>query len=119
MFTYYAYFNCSLCFDYSLAYCRYLDQCQVVFPFTNSLGHPYMATRKNNSIKHTPADVVRYCDAINVSCEAPETAHKNWVKEQGDCINQGPHIQMTMMLHSLLKEASAMLCEGVLGKCTC
>ena len=95
-----------------------MDQCQVVFPFTNSLGHPIMATGKNHSIKHTPSDVVRYCDAINVSCEAPETAHKDWVKEQGGCINQGPHVQLTMMLHSLRKEASAMLCEGVQGKCT-
>ncbi len=105
-------------FYYSLAYCRYLDQCLVVFPFTDSLGPPIMVTGKNHSIKHTPSDVVRYCDAINVSCEAPETAYKNWVKEQGDCINQGPHVQMTMMLHSLRKEASAMLCEGVQGKCT-
>jgi hypothetical protein len=80
-----------------------------VFPFTNSLGHTYIATGKNHSIEHTPADVVRmtevglaleeaiigqlsvgvcgdvrYCDAINVSCEAQETAHRNWVKEQGD-----------------------------------
>jgi hypothetical protein len=58
-----------------------MDQCQVVFPFTNSLGHPYMATGKNHSIKVTPEDTLRYCDAINVSCEAPETEHKNWVKD--------------------------------------
>ncbi len=85
----------------------------------HSLGHPYMAKGKNHSIKHTPVDVVLYGDAINVSCEAPDIAHKNWVKGlQGDCINQGPNFQMTMMLHSLRKD-SAMLCEGVQGKCTC
>ncbi len=45
---------------------------------------------KNDSIKHTPADVVNYCNAINVSCGAPERAeiaHKDWVKQQGDCTN--------------------------------
>ncbi len=40
-----------------------------------------MATGKNHSIKHTPGDVARYGDAINVSCEAPEEAHKDWVKK--------------------------------------
>jgi hypothetical protein len=74
-----------------------------------------MATGKNHSIKHTPTDVVNYGDAINVSCEAPETAHKDWVKEQGVCANQGPHAQFTMMMHSLRKEAAALLCEGVQG----
>ncbi len=52
---------------------------------------------------------------INVSCEAPETVHKDWVKQQGDCSNQGPHVLYTMMMHSLLKEAAALLCEGVQG----
>ncbi len=75
--------------------------------------------KKNHSIKHTPADDVLYYDAINVSCEAPATAHKNWAKEQDYCINQGPQVQMTMMWHPLRKEARAMLCEGVQGKCTC
>ncbi len=55
-------------------------------------------------------------DAINVSCEAPETAYKDWGKEQGDYIHQGPHAQLTMMLHSLSKEASVLLCEGVLSQ---
>jgi len=74
-----------------------------------------MATGKNHSIRHTPGDVARFCDAINVSCDAPEEAHKKWVKEQGVCTNQGPHVQLTLMLHSLRKEASSLLCEAVQG----
>ena len=86
-----------------------------MFPYTNGVGDLIMATGKNHSIKHTPGDVARYCDAINVSCEAPEEAHKDWVKKQGVCTNQGPEAQLSMMLHSLHKEASALLCEAVQG----
>ncbi len=74
-----------------------------------------MATGKNHSTRHTPGDVARYCDAINVSCDAPEEAHKLWVKEQGVCTNQGPQAQLSMMLHSLHKETNALLCEAVQG----
>ena len=69
-----------------------------------------MATGKNHSIIHTPGDIGRYCDAINVSCDPPEDAHKIWVKEQAGGTNQGPQAQLSMMLHSLRKEASALLC---------
>ena len=100
---------------YSFDLFRYQEQCLVVFPFKNKHDHPFMATGKNHSIRHIPTDVINYCDAINTSCEAPETAHKNWVKEQGVCTNQGPHVQLTMMKHSLRKEAAALLCEGVQG----
>jgi len=86
-----------------------------VFPYTNGVGDLIMATGKNHSIKHTPGDVARYCDAINVSCEAPEEAHKDWVKKQGVCTNQGPEAQLSMMLHTLRKEASSLLCEAVQG----
>ena len=74
-----------------------------------------MATGKNHSIQHTPTDVCNYGDAINCSTEAPEEAHKDWVKEQGVCTNQGPHVQKTMMMHSLRKQAGALLCEAVQG----
>ena len=74
-----------------------------------------MATGKNHSIIHTPGDVGRYCNAINVSCDPPEDAHKIWVKEQAGGTNQGPQAQLSMMLHSLRKEASALLCEAVQG----
>ena len=95
---------------------RYLEQCEIVFPFINGHGKPIMATGKNHSIRHTPGDVARYFDAINVSCDAPEEEHKLWVKEQGVCTNQGPQAQLSMMLHSLHKEASALLCKAVHGK---
>ncbi len=76
-----------------------------------------MATGKHHSIRHTPTDVVNYCDTIHASWEAFETAHKDWVKKQGVCMNQGQHIQpeFTMMMNSSLKEAAALLCEGVEG----
>ena len=87
----------------------------VVFPYTNSIGTPIMATGKNHSVIHAPGDVARYCDAINTSCDPPEDAHKRWVKEQGGGTNQGPQAQLSMMLQSLRKEASALLCEAVQG----
>ncbi len=74
-----------------------------------------MATRKVHSIRHTTTDGINYCDAMNASCEALETAQKVWVKEQGVCTNQGPHVQLTMTMHTLGKEAAALLCEGVQG----
>ena len=82
------------------------------FPYTNGNGNPIMATGKNHSIIHTPGDVGRYGEAINMSCDPPEDAHKN---EQGGSTNQGPQAQLSMMLHSLRKEASALLCEAVQG----
>jgi hypothetical protein len=87
-----------------------------VFPYVNGHGTPIMATGKNHSIQHNPGDVARYCDAINTSCDPPENAHKKWVKEQGVCTNQGDQVQLSMMIHSLQKEASSLLCEGIQGK---
>ena len=72
-----------------------------------------MTDGKNHSIIHTPADFAGYGDAIKITCDPPEEAHKTWVKEQGVCTNQGPQVQLSMMLHSLRKEASALLCEAV------
>ena len=77
-----------------------------------------MAIGKNYSMVHTAGDVAQYGDAINIWCDAPEEAHKRWVKEQGVCMNQGPQAQFSMMLHSLCKEASALLGEAVPGN-TC
>ena len=115
---YFAYFAYLTYFTYS-AYFRYLQQCVIVFPYRNGNGNPIMATGKNHSIIHTPGhgpgDVGRYGDAINVSCDPPEDAHKIWAKEQGGGTNQGPQAQLSMMLHSLRKEASALLCEAVQG----
>jgi hypothetical protein len=100
---------------YSFDLFRFQEQCLVVFPFKNKHDHPFMATGKNHSIRHTPADIINYCNGINASCGAPETAHKDWVKEQGVCTNQGPYVQLTMMMHSLSKDAAALLCNGVQG----
>ena len=41
--------------------------------------------------------------------------NKFWVKEPGGNTNQGPEAALSMMMHSLRKEASALLCEGVQG----
>ena len=53
------------------AYYRYLEQCQILFPYANGHGNLITATGKNDNIGHTAGDVARYCDAINVSCHAP------------------------------------------------
>jgi len=61
-----------------------------VFPYTNSRGN-IIETEKNHSIKHAPNDIVKWGDSINMSCEAPETGHKEWVKsvkKQGARTNQ-------------------------------
>ena len=74
-----------------------------------------MATEKVHSVKHTPNDIARFCDYINMSCEGPEGGQKKWVKKQGTKTNQGLEVQLTMMQHSLRKHGSALLCEAVQG----
>ena len=75
-----------------------------------------MATEKVHSVIHSPNDVARFCHYLNSCCEAPEKGHKIWVGQQGEKTNQGPEVQLTMMMHSLRKETSAMLCEAVQGE---
>jgi hypothetical protein len=74
-----------------------------------------MANEKNHSLRHGGGDVAKWADPINMSCDAPENAHKLWIKEQGDCTNQGPAAQLTMLNHTLRKEASELLCEAAQG----
>ena len=74
-----------------------------------------MHNEKNHSLKHGGGDIAKYGDPINMSCDAPEDGHKFWVKEPGGNTNQGPEAALSMMMHSLRKEASALLCEGVQG----
>jgi hypothetical protein len=76
-----------------------------------------MATEKVHSIKHAPNDVVRYGDYVNMSYDGPEGAHRKWASKQGTKTNQGPEVQLSMMMHSLRKEGShgALLCEAVQG----
>ena len=75
-----------------------------------------MATEKVHSVEHIPNDVARYGDYVNMNCNTPETGLKKWVKNQGVKTNQGPEVQFTMVMHSLYKECSALLCEAVQGK---
>jgi hypothetical protein len=75
-----------------------------------------MGTEKVHSVIHSPNDVARFCHYLNHSCEAPEKGHKIWVGQQGEKTNQGPESQLSMMLHSLRKECSSLLCEAVQGK---
>ncbi len=111
--------KCILCILFILCIYHIFSTLQVSGAMSDCVsiyGYPIMATGKNHSIQHTPGDVARYCDAINCSFDPPENAHKKWVEEQGVCTNQGDHVQLSMMIHSLYKEASSLLCKGVQGK---
>ena len=70
---------------------RYFEKCTVVFPFENSHGFNIMDTEKNHNVVHGVPYIARWSDLINMSCEAPETGHKFWIKEPGGCTNQGPN----------------------------
>ena len=106
--------------DYFTLFSRYLQKAPVVFPYTNSLGN-IMETEKNHSLKHAPNDIVnnvKWADSINMSCEAPETGHKDWVKKQGGKTNQGPAVTLCMVQHSRAygsKRIHVLLCEAVQG----
>ena len=93
--------------------------CHDVFPYlteakrTHKPGTHIMLSEKNHSIVHCGDSISNWGDSINMSGEAPETAHKKWIKEQGGQTNQKDSSQVTMMMHSLRKEAAAELCEAV------
>ncbi len=74
-----------------------------------------MATEKVHSLIHAPNDIARFGHYLNYCCEAQEKGHRLWVGLQGAKTNQGPEVQLTMMLHSLRKECSVLVCEGVQG----
>ena len=86
----------------------YFEKCTEVFPYENLLGLNIMHKEKNHSIKHGGGDIAtgKYGDIINMSCETH--GHKFWVKELGGKTNQGPEAALSMMQHSLRKEASAL-----------
>ena len=98
-----------------VVFASYFEKCTEVFPYENMLGFNIMHNEKNHSLKHGGGDIAKYGDPINMSCDAPEDGHKFWVKEPGGNTNQGPETALSMMQHSLRKEASALLCEGVQG----
>ena len=95
----------------------FLKRCKQLFPYTNKSGNCIIETEKMHSIKHAPNDIIRYGDTENTNVEGPENKHKEWVKNQGGKTNQGSSSHRTMMVHTLRKEASALLCEAVQG-CT-
>jgi hypothetical protein len=89
--------------------------CHYVFPY-NKEGKDachIMMNEKNHSIVHCGDTIANWGDSINMSGEAPETAHKKWIKDQGGQTNQKDSSQVTMMKHCILKEAAAELCEAV------
>ena len=85
------------------------------FPYRNKLNNLICDTGKMHSIKYASKDIARWGDTDNTNVEAPELAHKNWIKQQGGKTNQGPAQQKSMMIHTLRKEASALCCEAVQG----
>ena len=94
----------------------FLQRCKELFPYTNKKGNSIVETEKMHSIKHVPNDILRYGNTENLNVEGPENLHKEWVKGQGGKTNQGPTSHKTMMMHSLRKEASALLSEAVQGQ---
>lgn len=94
---------------------RFLRSCVQLFPYRNKLGNLICDTEKMHSIEYAPKDIARWGDTDNTNVEAPELAHKNWIKQQGGKTNQGPAAQKSMMIHTLRKEASALCCEAVQG----
>ena len=90
-----------------------LDMFRTVFPYKNKVGRLIMDTEKAHSIKHCHVDVIDFGNPISCSCDGPEGGHKKWVKQQGAKTNQGPSAALTMMQHSLNKEASELLCDAI------
>jgi hypothetical protein len=76
------------------------------------MGRHIMNNEKNHSMLHAGQDIARWGDLINMFSEAPEGAHKKWIKEQGGKTNQGASSEVTMMRHSLRKEAAALCIQG-------
>ena len=92
---------------------RLLDMFRTVFPYRNKTGRLIMDTEKVHSIIHCGIEICSVANPMNASCEAPEKAHTLWVKGQGGNTNQGPSAALTMMRHTVNKEASQMLCRAV------
>jgi hypothetical protein len=97
------------------SFSRFLERCKELFPYKNKKDNLICDTEKMHSIVHAGADVMRWGDPENMSAEAPETGHKEWVKKQGGKTNQGPQVQLSMMKHTLRKEASELLGEAIEG----
>ena len=72
-----------------------------------------MDTEKVHGIKHCGVEITSVSNPLNASCDGPEGGHKLWIKGQGGNTNQGPGAALTMMRHSIYKQASQLLCEAV------
>ena len=66
----------------------------------------------NTAMKMLPTMQILSTAAV-MGPDGPEGGHKTWVKSQGSKTNQGPTAAKTMMIHSLNKEASQLLCDAV------
>lgn len=84
-----------------------------MFPYRNKLNRLIMDTEKVHSIKHCHVDVSNWANPINCCCDGPEGGHKTWVHQQGLKTNQGASSAKTLMIHSLNKEASQLLCDAM------
>ena len=84
-----------------------------MFPYRNKLNRLIMDTEKVHSIKHCHVDVSNWANPINCCCDGPEGGHKTWVHQQGLKTNQGAASAQTLMIHSLNKEASQLLCNAM------
>jgi hypothetical protein len=77
-----------------------------------------MEIEMNHSLKHAPNDIVnnvKWADSIYMSCEAPETGYKDWVKKKDGKTNQGPAVALCMVQHIVRKESSVLLGEAIQG----
>jgi hypothetical protein len=61
---------------------RYFEKCTAVYPNVISKGFNILHNAKNHSIVHGAPDIARWANLINMSCEAPETGHKFWIKSR-------------------------------------
>ena len=95
--------------------CAFLGKCSRLFPFVNSKGMNIMCTDKVHFIIHAASEIMKWGNIINCSAEAPEIAHKLWVKAQGNNTNQGPSSAKTMMCHSQSKAAAKMCAQAIAG----
>ncbi len=106
-----------LCILYQLfclfLYVRLSHQFKTVFPYKNKVGRLIIDTEKAHSIKHCHVDVTNYANPINCCCDGPEGGHKINVHQQGLRKNQGVNSAITIMTHSLNREASQLLCDAM------
>jgi hypothetical protein len=99
---------------------KYVVMCKLTFPYSSESGRHIMCTDKHHfMVMHATSELIKWGDIVNTSAEAPEAAHKKWIKAQGGQTNQGPSSTWTMLKHSVRKEAASLLSEAVQGRLCC